>query len=88
MGSIQTFNEVINGFCCSDKVHRAMALLTQMLGAGFSPNIVTFNSLISGQCSAGEMKISFLLLDLMEEYDGFPDLTDLCHLYRCSLRRR
>lgn len=70
---VQTFNEVIHGFCCGGKVHKAMAFLTQMAGAGLSPNTVTFNSLISGQCSVGERKIALRLLDLMEEYGVLPD---------------
>ncbi|KAF3975304.1 hypothetical protein CMV_001428 [Castanea mollissima] len=55
VSNVFCYNMVINCFCKENKMERASETFRDMQHRGIAPNIVTFNTLISGYCRDGDI---------------------------------
>ncbi|CAL2255542.1 unnamed protein product [Prunus armeniaca] len=62
------YSALLDGFCRSEKMERALELLTEMEkeGGDCSPNVVTYTSVIQKLCDKGRSKEALVILDRME----------------------
>lgn len=53
--NIHTFTSLLKGFLSQERMIEAYALWDGMIKEGVLPNVVTYNTLINGLCSVGNM---------------------------------
>mmetsp|Transcript_19746 Transcript_19746/g.37031 ORF Transcript_19746/g.37031 Transcript_19746/m.37031 type:complete len:1017 (+) Transcript_19746:97-3147(+) len=81
-----SYNTMVKGYCAFHDAHAAKKMLKEMEAAGFSPNDITFNSLINMAGSSGNMSDAWGYLRDMQERGIVLDKYTICTMLK-SLRR-
>ncbi|CAL9083239.1 unnamed protein product [Musa acuminata var. zebrina] len=70
---LQTYNEMMKGFCLVGAVEKAMVLFHRLLMSGPPPNQITYNTIIYGYCKIGNHNNAIRMVYLMKENGHKPD---------------
>lgn len=81
---------IIRAYCMLGEVQKGFDMLEKMMDMGLSPNVVSFNTLISGYCNKGLFGLALKVKSLMVENGVQPNVVTFNTLINgfCKERKR
>ncbi|KAJ1704117.1 hypothetical protein LUZ63_003896 [Rhynchospora breviuscula] len=72
--SLNTYNILINAYCCKLNLSMAEKVLSEMMQNGFSPDAYTYHVLIDGTCKTGTVEKAYQYLITMVDSGFVPTM--------------
>jgi len=68
----RTFEVMVQALCEGERFDEAFGALNEMVGLGYSPEVITFDKVIAGLCAGGRVDDAVSTLVLLYESGGIP----------------
>ncbi|KAL1223706.1 putative pentatricopeptide repeat-containing protein [Cardamine amara subsp. amara] len=88
LSSVYTYNAVIDCLCKAQRTECAAMFLTEMQDRDISPNLVTFNTFLSGYSARGDVKKVHSVLEKLLEHGCKPDVITFSSIINCLCRAK